>query len=283
MKKVTLTIVLVICSQLVYSQGILDRINKKIGINININPNGNQTNNSNSTHTESNNNTSDSSTPTFNFSGLGQNNKCKVEKEYTFQTAFVSDFYSYTQSGKGKSKDSFSMQYSLLFENSGFYMGTKVNDISNQKDFSGMQMIISMRDSCIISLIDSKESKIGMSLSYKGNNDKSNHTSLPNFVKTGKTKTILGQLCFEYIAEDETLKQTHWISEKDSKVWDIYYKNGYNTIPQSNIKGLNASKIGIPLESIIEHKKEKTINHIFVREIKKNQNIKISSEGYIFY
>lgn len=287
MKKITFTLMMLFAgSQVLYSQGILDRINNKINVNININSNESGTQNNHTQNNTSNQNNADSSAPTLNFPGMGGKSKCKVEPSYVFQTEIIMDVYSFDASGKNKSKDSFSLNYSMLFEKNAQYIGTIMHKMSNQTDMDEMKTVMNLKDSCYVTFMINDGNKMGMSMSFKNIQQyqkKDKEYSDLKFTKTGKTKTILGHLCYEYIAENEETKMTQWVSEKETMIWDAYIKNGYTSIPNSNIRGMEIGKNGMPLETVVEDKKKKTIMYMYVREIKQNQNIVISSEGYTIY
>lgn len=260
-----------------HSQGILDRINNKINVNINI-----------GTDTKTN-KVEDSDTGGVNqfvmpnIGGFGGNKNCKVEKEYNFQTEYIIDMYSVKIDAKKKDKDSFNMNMSMLYQKTGLQFGSIIHNTSVSEETKDMKMITNMQDSCVTTLMQTGTNKIGMSISLKGKMSEEAEKNKIKLSKTGKTKKILGKTCYEYVGENSKQKQTFWVAEGDIKIWEEYMQNGMSNVQKSDFKGVNFNGKGMPYESIIEDKEEKTTVYMFVREIKQNQNIKISTEGYMFY
>ncbi|MCK9480633.1 MAG: hypothetical protein M0R38_02595 [Bacteroidia bacterium] len=260
-----------------HSQGILDRINNKINVNINI-----------GTDTKTN-KVEDSDTGGVNqfvmpnIGGFGGNKNCKVEKEYNFQTEYIIDMYSVKIDAKKKDKDSFNMNMSMLYQKTGLQFGSIIHYTSVSEETKDMKMITNMQDSCVTTLMQTGTNKIGMSISLKGKMSEEAEKNKIKLSKTGKTKKILGKTCYEYVGENSKQKQTFWVAEGDIKIWEEYMQNGMSNVQKSDFKGVNFNGKGMPYESIIEDKEEKTTVYMFVREIKQNQNIKISTEGYMFY
>jgi hypothetical protein len=213
---------------------------------------------------------------------IGRKNfaECNAKPSYSFNAKMVVDMYSV---GK-KAKDSFSMRYNwyLSSDNNQFGM-ENVSSSQNMESVNGSKLIMDFEDSCVITLIESDGNKISMSMKY--NNDEvekyADSSKVKKPKKTGKTKTINGKKCYEYVFEDKETYQQLWVEESKVKLWDM---NENDWSPKANFmkdgKQYGSFFDAMPLETLTKDKKSGTVTTMFVRSIDKNVNSTISTVGY---
>jgi len=201
---------------------------------------------------------------------------CTIEPTYSFTNEIVADMYSV---GK-KPKDSFSMRQIIFINSSKNVMGMEMH--SNSKKLGGVPMaksIINLKDSCIIMLMDQGDEKTAMSMKIPQEQSKNSDSTfkMKPPVKTGKSKMILGVLCYEYLSENTDSKMQMWVDEKEANLWDAFSK-GNQGMPAPSI-----SIQGMPLEMVMNNLKEGSTIFYFVRSINKNKANTINTAAYKKY
>lgn len=104
-----------------------------------------------------------------------------------------------------------------------------------------------------------------------------------SFTKTGKTKTINGYFCEEYLVDNEDANMHYWITEKpitgSASIW-----GQNNPFVNAKMKNQQAHYQNVPsgniLEMLFESKKDKSSAEILVKEINDNAIISFSMAEY---
>jgi hypothetical protein len=149
---------------------------------------------------------------------LGGGDPAKYENSYSFDGSFTMMMKSWDK--KGKEQDP--VEYTSYFSNNALsfafeFVPADKKKSGNEKslfiyDYKNQSMIIAGNDG---------ESKSGMVMAIpevEESNEElpesGNAANSPKFVKTGKTKTILGYLCEEYYYKDEESEASMWLTDK---------------------------------------------------------------------
>ncbi|MCH2197216.1 MAG: DUF4412 domain-containing protein [Flavobacteriales bacterium] len=163
-------------------------------------------------------------------------------------------------------------------ENGEFAMKTKMEDVNST-------MIFDVARNQMIILTDMEGQKLAMSMDYDpaayatAEEDDESY-DMGEFKKTGRTKTILGYTCHEYVFESEESSGNCWVNEED----DLQiYKGLMAMSSQDKKKQENALPEGYPQGMIMEMDvvdEDGNETHMEVVEIKRDMNHTISTEGY---
>ena len=101
--------------------------------------------------------------------------------------------------------------------------------------------------------------------------------------KTGRTKTILGYLCEEFVMEDEEFKASYWVS-RDKALEKVSLQYMSKMMAQQNktatIEGFDAFTSGMMLEADMKSKKDKSSYFLRVEKIHFDHKYDFSTEGY---
>jgi hypothetical protein len=132
-----------------------------------------------------------------------------------------------------------------------------------------MRVIIDQSDKSIISLMDLNGSKMGMKSTFNEKDLK--ETEDVQFKKTGKTKTIHGYNCEEYVSETDKQRIIVWISpemtKKFSGTMSLFAGQGMGGMGSREGNFFNYSA-GFPLESSITEIKSGEVTNVYVKDIK---------------
>jgi hypothetical protein len=149
-------------------------------------------------------------------------------------------------------------------------------------------MIFDTKNSAMLILTDADGEKTGFATTidpealagqvedYEGYEEE-NDVVPPNIKKTGKTKTILGYKCDEYLMEDEESEVHMWISEKLGKEMQKEWMNNQQTFGAMFTQAYSLNGMTLEYE-MIEKNGEKSIMQ--VTKIDLNHSHKISTDGY---
>jgi hypothetical protein len=184
--------------------------------------------------------------------GMGGMQPATIRGVYEFQADMKMQVASYK---KGESAASQTVQYQYLLRHDGAYLGAEVpvesNGTKSQMIIDGGQMIT------VAGTGDSRMALVmaldpGKAVPAEGEEEKA-----PSFTKTGRTKTILGYTCEEYVSEDEESRMEIWIAhelQEESKSLLQPFLSSRGSVPgawQSS-----PHELGFALEMIM-HDKEK--------------------------
>lgn len=138
----------------------------------------------------------------------------------------------------------------------------------NGKDKSAFVMAMAVSDSA-----SAQASTTGT----KNTKATSNTDYYSNFKKTGRSKTIAGYSCEEFIYENAENKASYWITnDMPADLWARMFSGNM-------ITSVYAGKPnGFIMESTNEMKNSKTKSTMVVKEVNKNQAASISTIGYTF-
>ena len=208
----------------------------------------------------------------------------EVEDAYNFDSAVDIELTTFNSK-----KTTSEMSMRMLFPADASYYAMEILEIKDSKDDVPASIVIFDYSTFkMISLMDMSGQKMGFAMDLKesqieewkameeGNSDKT------NFIKTGKTKEILGYTCEQYTISNEDGDGEFWISN-DS---DLQIAMALNAMSQ-NSKGKNSYDMpedfpdGAILEMNFIDKKGEGMNWIAIA-INKNVRRSISTSEYSF-
>jgi len=180
---------------------------------------------------------------------------------------------------KGKSEGVQTMQ--MYFSDSETHVGVKaimegMNSVS----------IIDMAKHQMIMLMDMGGSKMAMAIDFDPSKfaeevETTDDATDMSFRKTGRTKTILGYSCDEYIMEDESSTLEFWVTrEEQLDLFKAFGAMGASGKGAGGFSGVTEYPMGMTMEFTSTEKKsgEKTLMQ--VTKIQRNINYSISTAGY---
>jgi hypothetical protein len=122
-----------------------------------------------------------------------------------------------------------------------------------------------------------KEAMAALAEDYNEDYDEDNDVVPPNIKKTGKTKTILGYKCDEYLVEDEESEVHMWLSEKLGKEMRKEWMNNQQTFGGMFTQAYALDGMTLEYEMIEKNGEKSTM---LVTKIDLNHSHKISTNGY---
>lgn len=155
-----------------------------------------------------------------------------VQDSYSFDTKVS---YLMTIEENGKTSE---VNYEMWFPSQGNYMATKVlssNDPEDRDmptavlsilDDNNQAMIVLMEEQKMVQMISMKRIK---NMADKENQDEQIETEFESIRSTGKTKTILGYLCEEFVSRNETNTFSFWVTKDLS----LFQKNMFFNFSKS--------------------------------------------------
>ncbi|WP_127844717.1 DUF4412 domain-containing protein [Psychroflexus aestuariivivens] len=162
-----------------------------------------------------------------NYLKLKNNSKTKAVSEYKFTHETV---YEITVSNQDRT---YKMSY--LLNPDAQYVGMKTNMSGSRNSQNLGESIIVIDDNESTVFMNKSGNKMQMSLSQMGGQQQTNPTdqmrdyNYNNLKKTGKTKTILGETCYEYAMTDQKKSVRLWIAPNiDIPNWFIDNKGLIN-------------------------------------------------------
>lgn len=210
--------------------------------------------------------------------GMGGGSTVDLPSEYAFDHRV--DMVITTFDKKGKQDAVQNMQ--VLFSDKKPYMGVSV-----QVEGTNSVSVIDMEAMLMVMLMDMGSNKMAMTIDLNSEwleeNDDESITAMESFKKTGRTKTILGYKCDEYVMTDDEGTTEFWITREDDL--DIYRAFGaMSASSPDNKKGKgNSLPAGHPggmtmLTTMVSNDGEKMIME--VTDVKKNSPLSIQTAGY---
>lgn len=180
---------------------------------------------------------------------------------------------------KGKSEGVQTMQ--MYFSDSETHVGVKaimegMNSVS----------IIDMTKYQMIMLMDMGGSKMAMAIDFDPSKfatevETTDDATDVNFRKTGRTKTILGYSCDEYIMEDESSTVEFWVTrEEQLDLFKAFGAMGASGKGAGGFSSVTEYPMGMTMEFTSTEKKNGEKTTMQVTKIQRNINYSISTAGY---
>lgn len=180
---------------------------------------------------------------------------------------------------KGKSEGVQTMQ--MYFSDSETHVGVKaimegMNSVS----------IIDMTKYQMIMLMDMGGSKMAMAIDFDPSKfatevETTDDATDVNFRKTGRTKTILGYSCDEYIMEDESNTVEFWVTrEEQLDLFKAFGAMGASGKGAGGFSSVTEYPMGMTMEFTSTEKKNGEKATMQVTKIQRNINYSISTAGY---
>jgi hypothetical protein len=148
-------------------------------------------------------------------------------------------------------------------------------------------MVMDMGNKVMVMLMDVGESKMLMTIPLNGDllseEEEEKHTKSDDFTftKTGRTKTILGYTCEEYIGEDKESTSVFWVTKDEDFGITKAFAGMAAASKKSNSSMPQDAPGGMMMEMTNTNKKNpKEEMKLTVTEVKKNISETISTKGY---
>jgi Domain of unknown function (DUF4412) len=143
-----------------------------------------------------------------------------VEINKTFEFDISTDILLTSTDENGKKEE---MAYTMLFPNTERYFAMDMKENSGKRNGGDATMIFDIDDKQMITLTQSEGQKMGfvMPMDFdeaidEGIEKSEEKSENVDFRKTGKTKTILGYVCDQYVFSDEEGSGEFWIARDES-------------------------------------------------------------------
>lgn len=141
-----------------------------------------------------------------------------VKEQYSFTAQ--TDIKTIMTDKKGKKEEV--MKYRMYFSGTDPWFGMEMLEMT-QKGVESMFMIFDLENNQLVSLTESNGQKMGFAMSFDPSAyneideaDATGTDSDVSFRKTGRTKTIQGYTCDEYVTESEDGSGSMWVTKEES-------------------------------------------------------------------
>lgn len=210
--------------------------------------------------------------------GINMTRPANMKDVYDFTGNIKMDIEVWNSDGESDGPVDYITHYSD--KNHGFAMEFK------DKDKGKSLMIFDYDNQLMLIMADNGHDKSGIatplgayqydSVKYAGNSTQPDADSYnAKFKKTGKSKTIAGYKCDEYLYEDEENTVSYWTTtELPAELWaKMYSSNALNSVYTGQYSGFT-------MESDRMSKTSKERSHMIVKEVNPKQPASISTVGY---
>lgn len=199
--------------------------------------------------------------------------KVKVKPEYNFAGSLK---FETTSTNKGKSYKGEQTWYFPKNNESIFGINMNMGQGKN------MRAVIDYTDNTMIMFMEEQKVVMGMSVDIEKSmkdiqKDPKKKTSTPR--KTGRTKTILGYSCDEWVTENADYSTSVWMSEKVPVASANFYKVMAQQLAKSTGTPMPTDMKGVPLEVQTTNKATNDKYSMVCKEVS-NKPIKFSTSGY---
>jgi hypothetical protein len=174
------------------------------------------------------------------------------------------------------------------------YLGMKMTGMESMKEANMEGMMMVMDNGKMISFIEQSNMKLvnvmvipdveedsGEEDDFFGGEEEAKK-EVPEFKKTGKTKTILGYTCHEYLTETEEYTMTSWVApdlkQQTNGMSAMFLAMNKNA--KMNDSAFNSTDMGLMLEMKSINKKDNETFIMTATEINLDKSTKFSTEGY---
>jgi hypothetical protein len=205
-------------------------------------------------------------------------NRDKVQDTYVFNHNVVMVTEVYNKKGDIEAKSSMKLLFS---EVGGYFAGKAIRIEGMDEEMPETTSIFDMDNNQMISLMEMSGMKMAFIVGF-GSENEITEESVVSFSKTGKTKSILGYVCEQYIAEDADTKSEFWVaSGEDFGMSQAMLYMGKNAQRKSSESNATPDGFVLEMTSIDQKSKEKIV--MKVAEVNKGVLIRISTLDYQFY
>lgn len=205
--------------------------------------------------------------------GMKSGKKVKLKPEYNFAGSLK---FQVTATNDGKTSKGQQMWYFPVGSENIFGIAMSMGQDANMRgvfDYADKSMIMFMEDQKMVMGIPLDLDKTMKDIQ----NDPKTKVSAPK--KTGKTKTILGYKCDEWITENADYISSVWISDKLPINSGSFYKIMAQQLAKSTGTPMPTDMKGVPLEIQATNKKEGDKYSMVCTEVS-NKPTKFSTAGY---
>lgn len=177
------------------------------------------------------------------------------------------------------------MNMTMLFPDNEEYFGMEMGSSESQNEqMPPMKMIYDFKNEQMITMMNNSGQKMGMVMSIneeqlsEWTDDDADIDEMPEWKKTGKTKTILGYSCEQYIFSSNDGDGEAWVSDDD----DLNIGYAMNAMANAQKKNKNSEyPDGAILEMTFNGNDGEKMTWIST-DIKTDTNISLKTEGYQF-
>lgn len=195
-----------------------------------------------------------------------------LPESYTFDHQV--DMKMTTTDKRGKEESSQEME--MLFSDATPHFGVRA-----EVDGHNSMTIFDMESNQMVALMNMSGQKMAMAMSFDPSlyeTEETEEAPEMDFRKTGRTRTILGYRCEEYLAEDEDGRYEFWVTNDD----DFNIFGAFSAMSSANKKG-SASTTPYPSGMTMEMRSTEKNGESMLLEVtavNKNKKQTISTQGY---
>ncbi len=195
--------------------------------------------------------------------------KPKVQSEYKFTASATYQMVS------GKKNDTFNYKYYYSSSDDGL-LGIEMTIDSKSKTRS----VADFKNKGMIMFMDDQKMVMSMSVDFdKAISEANSSTKYTAPQKTGKTKTILGYNCEEWVSDADDMKMSFWITTNAPFEAKSFYKYLYDSYRKQKII-LPTNMSGFPMEMEGVSKDGKKNFKSTCTAVDKNSSTTFSTAGY---
>lgn len=205
--------------------------------------------------------------------GMTSGKKVKVKPEYNFAGSLK---FQVTSTQKGKASKGEQLWHFPTGNENIFGIAMNMGQGSN------MRGVIDYADKSMIMFMEEQKMVMGIPLDLdkamkEVQNDPATKVSTPK--KTGRTKTILGYACNEWITENADYTSSVWMSDKLPVNSASFYKIMSQQLSKSTGTPMPTDMKGVPLEIQAVNKKSGDKYNMVCTEVS-NKPVRFSTAGY---
>lgn len=197
--------------------------------------------------------------------------KVDIKPEYTFNASMT--YKMVNTNKKGKANEIVQKWY---FSSSGLF-GSEMEVSKGQK----VRSVVDYKNKTTIMLMDEQKMAMGLSTDYdRIASEVSKDSGYKKPVKTGKTKTILGYNCNEWVSESDDWTTSMWVSETMPIASQGFYEVMTETFKKQRLSMAISDMKGMMLEMNGTSKKDGSTFSMICTEMNPNQTTAFSTAGY---
>ncbi len=236
------------------------------------------------------------SNKTYDFSKILESVNMDVDTEESYSFKGIAEMEVVSTDSKGKSEDP--ARIISYLSNDEQFTGMEFRDDTKKSNKEKTVMIFDFKNNATIMLVENDEGKSSMAFGLdwqkmmEGAEEMEVEEETPEtvdwdefkFEKTGKTKTILGYSCEEYIAKNEEMEAVYWISSNPIEGLQSFWGKNSPFITQrmqaENQEYFNKFPDGSVMEMIFVSQEDKSSTSITMVNIDVDESNTFLMEAY---
>lgn len=205
------------------------------------------------------------------------NQNCEIAADYPFDHDFDMTISQYDKKGKMDSR----MTMRCFLNDAATVLGYEILN-STEKKVPPAKMILEAKSNKMVTLVDQDGQKMAICMDLNNpmfSQGRGVDDPMGEMTRTGRTKTILDQLCEEWQMDDEQATTSFWIAKKSSLPMARFYATmeSMQSSPFGNRK-MPTNGMMMLMESVAKKSNDKTVME--VTALHPQRKSKISTSGY---